>query len=86
LKNSELANSNNFYNVDWDKVGNVVETVKDTIGGKGSKDPKETLPKPTIKETTILGMHPMTMIIATVSILGLSILGIVIYRKIKINK
>ena len=81
MKNSELANSNNFYNaVDWDKVGNIVETVKDTIGGKGSKDPKETLPKPTIKETKILGMHPMTMIIATVSILVVSIVVIKIIK------
>lgn len=74
-KNSELANSQNFSNIDWDKVGDIT---KIALGGKGSK--KEEEPKPIIKETKILGMHPMTMIVATVSVLIVSIVAIKIIQ------
>ena len=82
LKNSELPNSENFSNLDWDwgKVGDI-DIVKD-LGTKKSKNEIDAIQKAPISQKKILGMHPMTMIITSVGLIVLSITGIIIYRKI----
>lgn len=81
-RSESLPNDSKFSNaVDWTKVGEVAETVKDTLGrNAGKKDEVVVKPAP-ISEKKILGLHPMTFIITSVSILALSITGIIIYKK-----
>ena len=81
LKNSELPNSENFSNLDWDwgKVGDI-DIVKD-LGTKKSKNEIDAIQKAPISQKKILGMHPMTLVILSAGGLVLAITGVIIYKK-----
>lgn len=77
---SELPND--FYNGDGlgrftDTLTKVTVGLKEVVKDKGKVETKDEEPK----ETLILGMHPMTLVILSAGVLVLAITGVIIYKK-----
>jgi len=80
----DLPNEEGFSNVvNWNKANEFVEGIKDTLNRNAGKTDELVVKPAPVSETTILGMHPMTLMIVTVSVLALGITGIIIYNKSK---
>lgn len=91
MTSTRELNNSKFSNFSWGDVkkawydaGDSIKSEANKLGNaiEGKKD--ESVPViPPPQDTTILGMHPMTLVIGTVGIMALTGLVIIIFKKKK---